>query len=97
MAKKVRIAAGTPVGLKLTAAEREFLLDTLVLIDEEVENKLRAAPPGESKVALTLDDLDLLGGSVAAEANHTEDKELQRRLDRIHDRIRAVEEMFEEE
>lgn len=97
MAKKVRIPEGQPVGLKLTQPEREFLLDALILIDEEVEDKLRAAPPGESKVMLTLDELDLLAGCVAAEANHTEDRKLQRKLDRIFDRISRLLEMFEEE
>jgi len=45
---------------------------------------------------LTLDELELLAGSVAAEANHTEDKKLEQKLDRIHDRICRLEEMFEE-
>ena len=46
---------------------------------------------------LTLDELDLLAGYVAAEANHTEDKRRERKLDRIHDRICQVEDTFEEE
>jgi hypothetical protein len=83
--------------LKLAQAERGFLLDTLIDIDKEVEDKLRAVPPAESKVMLTLDELDLLAGSIAAEANHTEDKKLERRLERIYDRICRLEEKFEEE
>ena len=59
MAKKVRIPEGQPVGLKLTHTEREFLLDTLIDIDGDVEDKLRAVPAGESKIMLTLDELDL--------------------------------------
>ena len=97
MAKRIRIPAGQPVGLKLTQTERELLLDALILIDEKIEDKLRAVAPGESKVMLTLDELDLLAGSVAAEANHTKDKKLEQRLERIHDRICQLEEMFEEE
>ena len=83
--------------MKLAQAERGFLLDTLIDIDKEVEDKLRAVPPAESKVMLTLDELDLLAGSIAAEANHTEDKKLERRLERIYDRICRLEEKFEEE
>jgi len=97
VAKRIRIPAGQPVGLKLPQTEREFLLNTLIDIDKEVEAKLRAVAPGESKVMLTLDELDLLAGSVAAEANHTKDKKLEQRLERIHDRICQLEEMFEEE
>ena len=83
--------------MKLTQTEREFLLDALIDIDGEIEDKLRAVAPGESKVMLTLDELDLLAGSVAAEANHTKDKKLEQKLERIHDRICQLEEMFEEE
>jgi len=97
VAKRIRIPAGQPVGLKLTQTEREFLLNTLIDIDKEVEDKLRAVAPGESKVMLTLDELDLLAGSIASEANHTEDKKLEQRLERIYDRICQLEEMFEEE
>jgi len=96
MARKVHIPAGQPVGLNLTQAEREFLLDALILIDEEVEDRLRSIPPGETKVMLSLDELDLLAGSVASEANHTKDKKLERRLERIYDRICQLEDMFEE-
>ena len=37
MAKRIRIPAGQPVGLKLTQTEREFLLDALIDIDGEIE------------------------------------------------------------
>ena len=97
MVKRIRIPAGQPVGLKLTQAERGFLLDALIDIDGEIEDKLRAVAPGESKVMFTLDELDLLAGSVAAEANHTKDKKLEQKLERIYDRICRLEEMFEEE
>ena len=83
--------------MKLTQAERGFLLDALIDIDGEIEDKLRAVAPGESKVMFTLDELDLLAGSVAAEANHTKDKKLEQKLERIYDRICRLEEMFEEE
>jgi hypothetical protein len=71
--RKVRIPEGRPVGPRLTSSKREFLLDALVYIDEDVKDKLRAVPPGESEVMLDLDELDSLAGSVAAMANHTED------------------------
>ncbi|HUT56537.1 MAG TPA: hypothetical protein VNA25_01540 [Phycisphaerae bacterium] len=86
MVKRIRISRGQPVGLKLTAAERKWLLDALTFLDEEVEDRIRNTPPSEGEVLLTLDELDLLAGSVAAEANHTEDKRLERQLERIHDR-----------
>ena len=97
MAKRIRISRGQPVGLKLTAAERKWLLDALTFVDEEVEDRIRNTPPSEDNVMLTLDELDLLAGSVAAEANHTGDKRTEQRLERIYDRIGQVEDMLEEE
>ena len=96
MAKRIRISRGQPVGLKLAAAERKWLLDTLTFVDEEVEDRIRNTPPSEGEVMLTLDELDLLAGSVAAEANHTENKRLEQRLERIYDRISQIEDMLEE-
>lgn len=96
MAKRIRIPAGRPVALKLTRSQRDLLAD-IILLDEEIEDKLNEMPPGETTVMLTLDELDLLAGYVAAEANHTEDKRRERKLDRIHDRICQVEDAFEEE
>ena len=97
MAKRIRISRGQPIGLKLAAVERKWLLDTLTFVDEEVEDRIRNTPPSEGEVLLTLEELDLLAGSVAAEANHAEDKSLERRLERIYDRICRLEEKFEEE
>ena len=96
MAKRIRIPRGQPVGLKLTAAERMWLLDALTFLDEEIEDRIRNTPPSEGEVLLTLDELDLLAGSIAAEANHAEDKGLERQLEQIYDRIGQVEDMFEE-
>jgi hypothetical protein len=96
MAKRIRIPRGQPVALKLTAAERKWLLEALILLDKEVEDRIRNTPPSEDAVMLTLDELDLLAGSVAAEANHTEDKGTKQRLERIYDRISQIEDMLEE-
>ena len=97
MAKRIRISRGQPIGLKLAAVERKWLLDTLTFVGEEVEDRIRNTPPSEDTVMLTLEELDLLAGGVAAEANHTEDKRTEQRLERIYDRISQIEDMFEEE
>ncbi len=96
MSAKPSIPYGQPVGFKLSPTEREFLLNEIILLDGEIEEKLRDASPEEGEVVFTLDDLDELAGSIAAEANHTEDAQVRRKLERVYDRIRQVEKRLEE-
>jgi hypothetical protein len=47
--------------------------------------------PGQRPIFhFTLDDLDELAGSVAAEANHAKNKVLRHQLDQLFERIEAV-------
>ena len=46
--------------------------------------------PTGAPVLLTLDDLEDLGGYVAAEANHTTDKKLRKKLDAIFSKIQDL-------
>jgi predicted nucleotidyltransferase len=86
MARKRRIQAGEKIGLKLTQAERNLLLDALLLLPEEVEQAVHATPPS-GPLMLSLDELDDLAGHVAAAANHALDKRLRSKLDRISRKI----------
>lgn len=74
--------------MKFTADERALLLSLLTIeLDVEVllqEAKLRL---GVVEITLAPEDLDDLIGCVAFEANHTEDRKLQRRLDELSDRL----------
>ena len=97
MVKKIRIEAKETVGLKLTPEERQMLLTSLIFTSKQLENRLRLTIVGQQQVQLTLDDLDELAGCVAAEANHTKDRRLQRKLDRIFDRVERLMQMFETE
>jgi hypothetical protein len=47
MARKIRLKETDTVGLKLSAAERELLLD-LPLLDDELEQRLRQTPIGDA-------------------------------------------------
>jgi hypothetical protein len=77
--------------LELNERERELILSH-TFADEELVNRLRVVPkPGVRPVfRFTLDDLDELGGFLAAEANHTKDKKLRKELDQLFDRIQAT-------
>ena len=93
-----QIVPDEKVPLELNARERELILKH-TFADEELTGRLRIAPrPGEPPLyRFTLDDLDELAGSVAAEANHAKDKKLEQELYRLYARIAAVLESYTDE
>lgn len=96
MLKKIRIMEGDTVGLQLSPDERQMLLDHLIFTSRALEGKIQLTVAGAQEVHLTLDDLDELSGCVAAEANHTKDRKLGKKLDRIFERIERLLRTFEE-
>jgi hypothetical protein len=77
------------VGIKLSVAERKLILGDPIHIHQELADPIRATPTG-APVLLTLDDLEDLGGYIAAEANHTTDKKLRKKLDAIFSKIQDL-------
>lgn len=89
MARKKQIQSNEKIGLKLTPAERTLLLKDLNILPTEHQEAIKGAPANEP-VMLTLDDLDDLGGYVAAEANHCDDKRKQKKLDTVFQKIQRL-------
>lgn len=79
---------GERVPLKLSNRQRELILKH-TFADDELTAPLHVAPVSNkaSVYPFTLDDLEGLMGYVAAEANHTKDKNLQKELDRLFERM----------
>jgi len=77
---------GEPIGLKLSTEERQLLLD-LTFVEQGIVDRIRRTPGDEVDVQLSLDQLDSLAGSVAADANHTSDKTRMAKLARIYEKI----------
>ncbi len=86
MPSKKFIKPNDKVGLRLTLVERKLILEDPIQIHDELADPIRATPPG-TPVQFTLDELEDLGGYIAAEANHTKDKKLQKKLDAIFKKI----------
>lgn len=84
-----RIQPGEKVPLKLTATERKLVLDGLLCLDPKYGQTIQATPTSKP-VMMPLDDLDDLGGYVAAESNHCNDKKKQKKLDAIFQKIQAL-------
>jgi hypothetical protein len=86
------------VPLELSDRERELILKHTFAHDELTGCLRIVSRPGEPPVyRFTLDDLDELAGYVAAEANHANDKKLEKELHRLYVRIAAVLESYTDE
>ena len=85
------IKADETVPLELNQRERDLIISH-TFADQSLTDRLRVEPqPGQHPVFhFTLDDLDGLVGSIAAEANHAKNKVLQEELDQLCDRIESV-------
>lgn len=89
MNTRKHIQPGTKIGLKLTAAEQKLILDDLMCLDDDYAQVIRDTPTDEP-VQFTLDEWDDFGGYIAAEANHTEDKTLRKKLDTIFNKVQKI-------
>ena len=89
--QRIPVKANETVPLELNERERDLIISH-TFADESLTDRLRvASPPGQRPVFhFTLDDLDELVGSLAAEANHAKNKVLQGQLYQLCDRVQAV-------
>lgn len=74
------------VSLKLSAAQRDLILG-LILMDDELAERIRKPPTGQGDVPLALDELSRLVTYVEADANHTPDERRRKQLNRLCRRI----------
>ena len=88
-----KVRRDEPIDIWLTLAERELILNH-TLADDDLVARVRDAKQithGKIVVKYTPDELNELLESIAAEANHTEDRGLERRLDNLYDRLEGIE------
>ena len=88
-----KVRRDEPIDIWLTPAERELILNH-TLADDDLVARLRGAKQvehGKIVVKYTPDELNELLEFIAAEANHTEDRGLERRLDNLYDRLEGIE------
>lgn len=97
MAREKKIKRDQVVDIPFSLAERQLVLEH-TFADPELTAALQIAEvKGKSLVAkYTLDDLDELLGYIAAEANHSKDKKLERELHRLFSRLRKELESYDD-
>lgn len=96
MPAKKQIQPGAKAPLHLTAAERRLVLEGLILLDQEYEQIIRNTPASKP-VMMTLVELDDLGGFIAAEANHCDDRKKGQKLDAVFAKIQDVLDAYTDE
>ena len=86
-----RIKPEDRVPLRLSRRECDLIVNE-TFAPEELTDRLRLGTVSGGKLTFgfTLEELDELIGSVAAKANHTKDKKLQKELDRIYERMAEI-------
>ena len=83
------------INIKFTIDERNLIVNQTFAGDDLTERLLEAKTEGKYiKVAYTLSELEELAGFIAAEANHTEDKKLEKQLDALYDKISDIENKY---
>ena len=90
-----KIKFGEKVSIKFTIAERDLILnDTFAGGDMTAPLKIAAVEGSKLKTMYSVDILEELIGYIAAAANHCEDGKLQRKLDKLFERLKKIEESY---
>ena len=93
--RRRKIKFGEKVSIKFTLDERDLILNNTLawgyLIDP-----LKIAPMDKNKInaLYSIDDLKELNGYIAAESNHCEDFKLQKKLDKLFERLSKIEQSY---
>ena len=74
-----------------TIIERDLLLN-LLGIERNIDERLNLAVVTNNNITITMDatEVEDLLGSIAADANHTKNKKLQKELDTLYDRVEQL-------
>lgn len=93
-----RVEVDQHVPIRLTLHDRAAILDHTMAGPGLTAHLMVAELYGRNlHVGFTLSEIEELYGYIAAEANHTPDAKLERRLDRLYGKLRAYEDIYEDE
>jgi hypothetical protein len=86
--KKIVTGHGQKFLVTLALKERDLILNCMVLENYLIEI-LRIAVIKDNQISIhfTIDELENLLGYIAAEANHSDDRKLVKRLEKLYDKL----------
>jgi len=98
MSQRIKLGQNDKIPVALTLGQRDLILNQ-TFAGPDLTESLRRAPMEGDKIVVryTLSEIDELMGYVAAEANHSQNRQLVRELDRLHDYLSTFEERYEDE
>lgn len=92
---KKKIPSGTKLPVKLTIRERDLILDE-TFCDPRVLKIAVVAGKG-LRVEWTLDEIEDIQGYVAAEANHSNSRKLEKELDKLFDKLQVYLDSYDDQ
>jgi hypothetical protein len=95
MSSKLKLVPNQPIGLQLTAKERELLLE-LTMLDDELKSRIQDAPAAEANVMFTLDELARLSKAIPTKAKKPWERKGVKKMAHIPERVAGLLKMFEE-
>ena len=83
------------IEIKFTTQERDLIIDHTFTGPNLTQRLQIAEIKGKYLIAkYSMYDLDELIGFIAAEANHTDDKKIEKKLDRLFDKLNSILEKY---
>jgi hypothetical protein len=93
--KRKKIPYGTKLPVIMTLKERDIVRDKT--LGDPIFGNIGIVEGNNIKLMMSLDDIEDVQGYVAAEANHTENKVLQKQLDRIFDKLQVFLDQYDDQ
>ena len=93
--QRKKIPYGITLPVTLTLRERDIIRDE-TLCDPDFA-RLAVVDGKKIMVDLSLDDIEEIQGYIAAEANHTENKKLQKELDRLFSKLQVFLDTYDDQ
>ncbi len=83
------------IEIKFTPQERDLIIDHTFTGPDLIKRlQIAEIKGGRLIVKYSTNDLDELIGFIAAEANHTDDKKIEKKLDRLFDKLNSIFEKY---
>ena len=96
MNRRKKISESTRVPVELTARERELILKHTYADDDLLAPVHLLPEVGKQVAKYTLYDIEELQGFVASEANHANDRRLERELSALHEHLQREMEKYDD-
>ncbi|HEY5543918.1 MAG TPA: hypothetical protein VIM04_11765 [Candidatus Binatia bacterium] len=93
--KRKKISYGSKLPVYFSEEDLRLVRER-TLVDPDF-GRLAIAESGKLKLELSLDEIEEVQGYIAAEANHTENMKIQRKLDLLYDKLQRFLDQYDDQ